>query len=130
MSDSGESASQVLAAGASGMVSKSDAALDLIAAVEAIDKGKPFLSPAITTVIISQMAQTRSAAPSPGDLSARELEVLKLLAIGRSNKQVASALNLSVKTVGVHRANIMRKLKLPTFSDLIQFAIRHEIIKI
>jgi len=84
----------------------------------------------VTTLIVGQLAKTRSATPSPGELSPRELDVLTLLAAGRSNKEVASTLELSVKTVDVHRANIMRKLRLRTYSDLIQFAIRHEIIKI
>jgi DNA-binding NarL/FixJ family response regulator len=130
MSDSAEIASQVLAAGASGVVLKSDAARDLVAAVETVEKGGHFLSPAVTTLIVGQLAKTRSATPSPGELSPRELDVLTLLAVGRSNKEVASTLELSVKTVDVHRANIMRKLRLRTYSDLIQFAIRHEIIKI
>lgn len=63
-------------------------------------------------------------------MSRRELEVLKLLALGQSNKEVAAALGISTKTVDAHRSNIMRKLSLRTFSDLIQFAIRHKIINL
>src|ERR1700688_2372277 len=130
MNDSGEIASQVLAAGASALVLKSDAARDLVRAVHSVERNQPFLSPAVTKLIIGQLAKTSTQGASPGDVTARELEVLTLLALGRSNKEVATALDISVKTVDVHRANIMRKLKLRTYSDLIQFAIRRQIINI
>lgn len=130
MHDSGEMATQVLAAGASGLVLKSDAGRDLIRAVEAVDKKKPFLSPAVTKIILGHLSKANSMGPSPGDLTSRELEVVKLLAQGRSNKEVASALEISVKTVDAHRANVMRKLNLNTYSDLIHFAIRHKIVEI
>lgn len=130
MNDSGEIATQVLAAGASGLVLKSDAARDLLRAVDSLAKGQPFLSPVVTKLIIGHLARTSAAAPSPRDISPRELEVLKLLALGRSNKEVATALDLSVKTVDAHRSNIMRKLNFRTYSDLIQFAIRHQIVEI
>jgi two-component system, NarL family, response regulator NreC len=76
------------------------------------------------------LAKSSSPGPSVRDVTPRELEVLKLLALGRSNKEVAAALNISVKTVDVHRSNIMRKLNLGRYSDLIQFAIRQQIIDI
>ena len=130
MHDSGEMAARVLAAGASGLVLKSDAGRDLVRAVRTLDKNQPFLSPAVIQLILDQMVKTSQSGPSPGDVTPRELDVLKLLALGRSNKEVATALDLSVKTVDVHRASIMRKLHLATYSDLIQFAIRHKIIEI
>jgi DNA-binding NarL/FixJ family response regulator len=130
MHDSGEMATRVLAAGASGLVLKSDAGRDLVRAVQAIDKDQPFLSPAVTRLILGQMVKTSQSRPTPRNLTPRELSVLELLALGRSNKQVAAALEISVKTVDVHRASIMRKLLLHTYSDLIQFAIRHRIIEI
>jgi DNA-binding NarL/FixJ family response regulator len=129
MHDSGEMAAQALAAGASGLVLKSDAARDLVLAVQAIDKCLPFLSPAVTRIILGQFAKTSQPGLSPSDLTPRERDTLKLLALGRSNKEAATALDISVKTVDVHRANIMRKLKLRTYSDLILFAIRHKIIE-
>jgi DNA-binding NarL/FixJ family response regulator len=130
MNDSGEVASQALAAGASGLVLKSDAGRDLVRAVQSVERGQPFLSPSVTTLIIGHLAKTSAPGPSPRDVTARELEVLELLALGRSNKEVATALDLSVKTVDAHRSNIMRKLALRTYRDLIQFAIRHRIIDI
>lgn len=130
MHDSGEMASRALAAGANGLVLKSDAGRDLVRAVQAVDKDQPFLSPAVTRLILGRLGTTDQPGPSPRDVTPRELEVLKLLALGRSNKEVATALDVSVKTVDVHRASIMRKLHLPTYSDLIQFAIRHHIIEV
>jgi DNA-binding NarL/FixJ family response regulator len=130
MHDSGEMAAQVLAAGASGLVLKSDAVRDLVRAVQAIEKNQPFLSPAVTRIILGQLAKTSQPGPSPSDITPRELDVLKLLALGRSNKEAATDLDISVKTVDVHRANIMRKLKLRNYSDLIQFAIRHQLVEI
>ena len=128
MNDSGEMASRVLAAGASGLVLKSDAARDLVRAVQSVERDQPFLSPAVTRLIIGHLAKSSAPGPSPGSVTPRELEVLNLLARGRSNKEVATALDISVRTVDAHRSNIMRKLNLRTYSDLIQFAIRHQII--
>lgn len=128
MHDSGAMAARALAAGASGLVLKSDAARDLVQGIQAVANDQPFLSPAVTKLILGQLVKTGSQGPSPGDLTPRELEVLGLLARGRSNKEVAASLDISVKTVDAHRASIMRKLNLDTFSDLIQFAIRHRLI--
>jgi len=128
MNDSGEMASRVLAAGASGLVLKSDAARDRVRAVQSVERDQPFLSPAVTRLIIGHLAKSSAPGPSPVNVTPRELEVLNLLARGRSNKEVATALDISVKTVDAHRSNIMHKLNLRTYSDLIQFAIRHQII--
>jgi DNA-binding NarL/FixJ family response regulator len=130
MHDSGEMATRALAAGASGLVLKSDAGRDLVQAVQAVDKEQPFLSPAVTKIILGHLVKTNCPGPSPNDLTPRELEIVKLLAQGRSNKEAAVAFEISVKTVDAHRTNIMRKLNLKTFSDLIYFAIRHKIVEI
>ena len=65
----------------------------------------------------------------PADLTPRELESLKLLAAGRSNKEVAAALNISVKTVDAYRTQIMRKLELHSVSELVRYAVRNQIIE-
>ncbi len=130
MHESGEVATKILAAGASGLVLKSDAARDLVSAVRAMAAGKPFLSPAVTEIILGQLVKTGKPGPSPSDLSPRELEVLKLLAEGRSHKEIAYTLDISTKTVDAHSVNIMRKLDLHALSDLIHFAIRQRIIEI
>jgi DNA-binding NarL/FixJ family response regulator len=128
MHDSGEMASRALAAGASGYVLKSDAARDLVRAIQAIGKGQAFLSPGVTKLVLGELAKTGLARPSPESLTARELDVLRLLAQGRTNKAAAVELSVSVKTVDTHRASIMRKLQLETFSELMQFAIRHKLV--
>jgi DNA-binding NarL/FixJ family response regulator len=128
MHDSGEMARKVLAAGASGLVLKSDAGQDLVLAAQAIEKNHPFLSPAVTRIMLAELVKTATPGPSPSDLTPRELEILTLLAQGWANKEVAADLGISAKTAGAHRANIMRKLKFRTYGDLIHFAIRHKII--
>lgn len=125
-----EEATQLLAAGARGLVLKSDAAHDLVLAVEALSQHKPFLSPRVTELVLrthTQMAETDS---SPRRLTAREREVLKLLAEGNSNKEAARILGISRKTVEAHRANLMRKLKLRSVAGLVHFAIRNKIVEI
>jgi DNA-binding NarL/FixJ family response regulator len=129
MHDSGQMASRVLAAGASGLVLKSDAARDLILALEAIGKNKSFLSPQVTKILVNEIRHTQ-AAPSPDALTSRETEVLKLLAEGKSNKEVAARLGISPRTIDAHRARIMDKLHLRTLSDLVHFAIRHKLVEV
>ncbi len=128
--ESGEQAVRALAAGAIGLVLKSDAASDLVLAVQNIGKNRPFLSPGAVRVLQTQLAKNSIPTAMPTDLTARELEVLKLLAAGRSNKEVAGSLQIRVKTVDAHRANIMRKTRLITYSDLVQFAVRHKLIEL
>jgi DNA-binding NarL/FixJ family response regulator len=130
MHDAGDVATKALASGASGVVLKSDAAQDLVMAVQAIQDGKSFLSPAVTKIILEQLVKADKPGPSPGDLTPRELEILKLLAQGRIRKEIAYTLGISAKTVDAHGANIMRKLDLHSLSDLIHFAIRHKIVDI
>ena len=129
MHDSGRMASTVLAAGASGLVLKSDAAHDLILALEALSKNKLFLSPQVTKILVNEIRQNQ-AAPSPDLLTSREIEVLNCLANGKSNKEVAARLGISPRTVDAHRAHIMDKLHVRTLSELVHFAIRHKIVDI
>ena len=119
MHDSGRIASRALAAGASGLVLKSDAARDLIRALEAIGKKKPFLSPNVTKILVNEFRKNSEGSPSIDALTSREIEVLKLLAVGRSNKEIAAELGISPRTVDAHRARIMDKLNLHTLSELV-----------
>ncbi len=130
MHDSGQMASRVLAAGASGLVLKSDAARDLILALEAIGKNKAFLSPKVTRILVNELRKTSEVESPINVLTSRETEVLKLVAEGRSNKEVAGALGISPRTVDAHRARIMDKLQLRTLSDLVHFAIRHKLVEV
>ena len=129
MHDSGRMASRVLAAGARGVVLKSDAGRDLILALDALSKDKLFLSPQVTSLLVNEIRQ-HQAEPSPDVLTSRETEVLKGLAEGKSNKEIAARLEISPRTIDAHRAHIMDKLHVRTLSDLVQFAIRHKIVEI
>ena len=129
MHDSGRIASRALAAGASGLVLKSDAARDLIRALEAIGKKKPFLSPNVTKILVNEFRKSSESSPSINALTTREIEVLKLLAMGRSNKEIAAELGISPRTVDAHRARIMDKLNLHTLSELVHFAIRNKVVE-
>jgi DNA-binding NarL/FixJ family response regulator len=129
MHDSGQMASKVLAAGARAMVLKSDAARDLVLALEALRRNKIFLSPSVTKILVNEIRQNQ-AVPSPDILTSREAEVLKYLAEGNRNKEVAARLGISPRTIDAHRASIMDKLHVRTLSDLVHFAIRHKIIDV
>ena len=127
MHDSGHMVSHALGAGVRGIVLKCDASRELIAAIESVGRHQMFLSTRVTQAIAKMGADTRSG-PSLADLTSREKEVLKLLAAGKNNKEIAAILGIGTKTVETHRANLMRKLSLPSLSDLIYFAIRNRIV--
>jgi len=129
MHDSGRMASRVLAAGATGLVLKSDASHDLILALEALSKNKAFLSPQVTNLLVTEIRQNQ-AEPSPDVLTSRETEVLRGLPEGKSNKEVAALLGFSPRTIDAHRAHIMDKLHVRTLSDLVHFAIRHKLVDV
>jgi DNA-binding NarL/FixJ family response regulator len=127
MSDSEELARTVLEAGAHGYLLKSDAGRDLVAAVDSLGQHRPFFTSAIARMVLQAFLNS-GAAGAPGDpLTAREREIVQLLAEGKSNKEVAAVLGISVKTAETHRANIMRKLDLHSTSDLVHYAVRNRI---
>ncbi len=123
---------KTLKAGARGYVLKSDAERDLITAVEALLHGKTFFTASASDVLLSEV-RDRSLRTTPivegARLSVREREIVQLLAEGRSNKEVAAVLNVSTRTVESHRANIMRKLKLYSFGELVRYAVRNKIVQ-
>ena len=105
--------------------------LDLVRAVEAAAEGKPFFSPTIAGILVGdymRQLQQRGLQDSYDLLTEREKETLQLLAEGKSNKEVARILNLSVYTVETHRSNIMEKLDLHTTADIILYAVRKKLI--
>jgi len=131
MHDSEEIFQTVLSAGARGYLLKSDAARQLVPALESLAQHKPFFAGRISEVLLAGfLGQGREkAVPSMTDrLTSREREVVQLLAEGRSNKEIAKSLDLSVKTVESHRAALMRKLDLHSLADVVRFAIRNQII--
>jgi DNA-binding NarL/FixJ family response regulator len=127
MQDSGEMATGALAAGAAGLVLKSDAARDLVAALKALAQHRRFLSPRVTETIAKSLANQKSPLE---DLTLRQREILKLLAEGKNTKEVAALLAISSKTADAHRTQIMQKLGLRSQSELIFFAIRAGIVRL
>jgi DNA-binding NarL/FixJ family response regulator len=122
---------RALKSGAKGYLLKDSAEADLLRAVHAVAEGKSFFSPAVSKVLLDDYVRKlkRSGADDPYDLlTPREREILQLVAEGKSNKDVAQLLNLSVYTVETHRSNIMEKLKLRGIPELILYAVRKGII--
>jgi RNA polymerase sigma factor (sigma-70 family) len=122
---------RALGAGARAYLLKDSATTDLAQAIHAVVEGKSFFSPAVSKVLLQDYMRKlqRSGAEDSYDLlSPREREVLQLVAEGKSNKEIASLLNLSVYTVETHRAKIMQKLNLKGVPELILYAVRKGII--
>ena len=122
---------EVLAAGAQGYVLKSDAGRILTAALETLREGGSFFTPKIGRMVLEGYLRTPAGAEELGaaTLSAREKEIVQLLAEGKSNKEVAVALGISVKTAETHRSNIMRKGGFGSLAELVRYAIRNRIIE-
>jgi DNA-binding NarL/FixJ family response regulator len=130
MHHSEELARNVLQAGARGYVLKSDADQSLIAAVESLRRHEPFLTSRVTEFVLGDyVRRVEDAGGGHVVVTPREREIIQLVAEGRSNKQTASQLGVSLKTVEAHRANIMRKLRLNSVSDLGRYAIRNKIVQ-
>jgi DNA-binding NarL/FixJ family response regulator len=122
---------RTLAAGAKGYLLKDSADQDLYRAVELVAQGKPYFSPAIADTLLEdymRQLQQRGLQDSYDLLTEREKEILQLLAEGRTNKDVASLLNLSINTVETHRTRIMQKLGLHSTADIVLYAVRKRII--
>jgi DNA-binding NarL/FixJ family response regulator len=122
---------RALAAGARAYLLKDATDEDLLPAVRAVAAGKPFFSPAVTGVLVEDYMRTlhaRGLTDSYHLLTDREGEVLHLLAEGRTNKEVATLLNLGLSTVETHRANLMQKLNLHNTAEIVLYAVRKGII--
>jgi DNA-binding NarL/FixJ family response regulator len=133
--DSDQVVREVLNAGARGFLLKSDAARDLVAAVEALRRDKTYFTSKVAAMVLEGFLKQGTpaavaAAPARGRLTPREREIVQLLAEGKSTKEVAVALGLSVKTAETHRSNIMRKLELHSVSDLVLYAVRNNIVHV
>ncbi len=119
----------VLDAGARGYILKSDAGRDLIAAVQALQRNKTFFTSKVAELMLDSFLKGKPGIEKEV-LTAREREVVQLLAEGKSTKEVAVALGLSVKTAETHRSNIMRKLDLHSVSELVLYAVRNNIVQV
>jgi DNA-binding NarL/FixJ family response regulator len=121
---------EVLSAGAQGYVLKSDAGRTLVAALQALLEGRSFFTSNVARMVLDGYLRNESSeAPSVQSLSAREREIVQLLAEGNSNKDIARALNISVKTAETHRSNVMRKMEFASLAELVRYAIRNKIIE-
>jgi DNA-binding NarL/FixJ family response regulator len=124
----------VLSSGARGYLLKADASRHIIAAVEALAEHKPYFTWKVSktmldTYLMHGQSQQDGGAPAFNQLTAREREVIQLLAEGRSNKAVSALLGISVKTVETHRAAIMKKLGISSIAELVRYAIRNRVIE-
>jgi DNA-binding NarL/FixJ family response regulator len=124
---------EVVEAGARGYILKSDADRELVAAVDSIANRRTFFTPRASEMLLDGFSRLVSGAEPTvlqrDRLTSREREVVQLLAEGKSSKEVAVALGISVKTSETHRANIMRKLELHSVSELVRYAIKNQIIE-
>ncbi|HEY2952929.1 MAG TPA: response regulator transcription factor [Verrucomicrobiae bacterium] len=131
MHDSEQLVREVLAAGARGYLLKSDAGHALVSAVEALAQHKPFFTSKVAELVLGGFLnpQEPDEAEVSDRLTPREREIVQLLAEGKTNKEVADVLGISVKTAETHRTNIMRKLKVRSMSELVRYAIRNKIVE-
>jgi len=135
MHDSDQVVREVLRAGARGFLLKSDAGRDLVAAVEALQRQSTFFTTRVSQMVLDGFLRRENGESAESDvegnpLTTREREVIQLLAEGKTSKEVAVTLNLSVKTAETHRTNLMRKLGLHSVADLTLYAVRNGIVQV
>ena len=125
---------EVLDTGARGYMLKSDAGNDLVTAVQSLSNHRPYFTSKVSELVLTGFLRGggRSDAPleaGPARLTPREREIIQLLAEGKSNKEVATTLQISVKTAETHRSRIMSKLQLKSVSELVRYAVRNGIVE-
>ena len=121
---------RALKAGAAGYLVKDSAPLELQMAIAAVMRGDTYISSRVSSHLVSNIRQPRDTESALDALTARQREILQLVAEGKSTKQIAFALDLSVKTVETHRAAIMDRLDIHDVPGLVVFAIRHKLLSI
>jgi DNA-binding NarL/FixJ family response regulator len=123
---------EVLTCGARGYVLKSDAARELVSGLIALSQGRPYFTASVTEIVLDDFLKAgKSRWTEDGDagrLTAREREIVQLIAEGNSNKKIASKLSIGVSTVETHRGHIMQKLKLDSVGSLVRYAIRNNLV--
>jgi len=134
MHESDQMVRRVLDAGALGYVLKSDLATQLVKAVKSVSGGKLFLTPRVSDIVLrsflttgnqSEPTEHSQAQPTP-----REVEIIRLLAGGKANKEIAAELGITIRTVETHRAKIMLKLSLHSLAEIVHYAIRQKIVEL
>ncbi len=131
--DSEQVVREVLAAGARGFLLKSDAGRDLVAAVEALQNRRTFFTSKVAQMMLDGYLRPQEELDNNFEqhvLTRREREVIQLVAEGKTTKEIATTLSLSVKTAETHRTNLMRKLDLHSIADLTLYAVRNGIVQI
>jgi len=125
---------QALESGAHGYLLKDTTATELEHALEALRNNERYLSPAIAHTVINQaLTRNQKHQPEPADshnLTARQLEILRLIVRGKSTREIANGLGLSIKTVETHRSQIMKRLQIYDVAGLVLFAVREQIISL
>lgn len=133
MHESDELVRAVLSAGARGYVLKTDAKRDLVNAVRSLSEHRPFFTSKVAEMVLQGYRHGTAPAMAEiatGDrLTSRERQIVQMLAEGKTSKEIASALDISIKTADTHRANIMRKLNLHSLADVVRYAIRNKMIE-
>jgi DNA-binding NarL/FixJ family response regulator len=123
---------EIVEAGARAYIMKSDADKDLVTAVEALAEHRSFFTARAGEIVLDGYRKPRAGSDGKvyaGRLTSREREIVQLLAEGKSSKEVAVSLGISVKTAETHRANVMRKLELHSVSELVRYAVKNQIIE-
>jgi len=127
-----EVVAQVFDAGAKSYICKADAGRHLVAAIRSLAEHKPFFTPEVSQILFTKFLAAdsgRKNGTAQQKLTTREREIVRLLADGRSNKETASLLGISVRTSETHRASLMRKLGLDSLASLVRYAVRNHIIE-
>ena len=134
INDTDEMVRRMLECGAHGYILKSDAAAHLNTAVEAVAQNDLYFSSGVSDYVMGSMMNSYEnkgdMEPEKSPLTTREIEIVKLLAEGKSNKEIATLLFISVRTVETHRRTIHRKLRLNSVADLVRYAIRHRLVRV
>ncbi len=128
MHDSEQLVREVIAAGARGYMLKTDAGDLLVQAITHVSQRKPFFTSRVAEILLQTLSSGATTDLNEGPLSAREREIVQLIAEGHSTKEIAGRLGISTKTAETHRANLMRKLNLHSVSEIVRYAIRNRIV--
>jgi two-component system response regulator NreC len=123
---------QLFDAGAKSYIQKSEAGQHLVAAIKSLAEHKPFFTPEISEILFAKFFSAGATKKQSGpahSLTAREREIVRLLAEGQSNKEIAGSLGISIRTAETHRATLMRKLDIDSLAALVRYAVRNNIIE-
>jgi DNA-binding NarL/FixJ family response regulator len=113
-----------------GYLLKSDAAAELASAVRAVHQGKRYLSPSIAPIVLARLSRRGASSPAETQLTRREREVLRLIAEGRTGKEIAAGLGISPKTAQAHRESLKLKLNVRSTAELVRCAIKRKLVRI